>query len=136
MSWRSLSPGELDHEKIWLAVGLSACALGGAWLAWDLPRPECNFRNLTGWPCPTCGATRAVLSLTRGDLSSALHWNPLVTLGLGLCAVYLLYAAVVIMLRLPRWRPSAPEPPWPNVLRIGIAALFLLNWAYLFWAKV
>ncbi len=136
MSWRALHPGELDHEKIWLTVGLGACVLGGAWLAWDLPRPECNFRLLTGWPCPTCGTTRAVVALTRGDVLSALQWNPLVTTGFAVSAAYLLYAAVVVLGRLPRWRPPALDPPWPLTLRIGAAALLLGNWAYLFWARI
>lgn len=40
----------------------------------------CLFRNLTGWECPGCGMTRAVLSLLRGDLATALHYNRMVVL--------------------------------------------------------
>jgi len=40
----------------------------------------CLFRNLAGWECPGCGMTRAVLSLLRGDLATALHYNRMVAL--------------------------------------------------------
>jgi hypothetical protein len=40
----------------------------------------CLFRNLAGWECPGCGMTRAVLSLLRGDLATALHYNRMVVL--------------------------------------------------------
>ncbi|MGE5345925.1 MAG: DUF2752 domain-containing protein, partial [Acidithiobacillales bacterium] len=40
--------------------------------------PPCFFHRVTGFPCLTCGGTRAVLSLLAGDLGVALHANPLV----------------------------------------------------------
>lgn len=42
----------------------------------------CPLRSLTGIACPTCGGTRAVLSLLHGDIAGALAWNPFVILGL------------------------------------------------------
>lgn len=134
--WRPLHPGEIDHEKLWLAVGLGACLLGGAWLALDLPLPECNFKRITGLPCPTCGSTRAVRALRDTDILSAMQWNPLVTLGFAAAAVYLLYAAVVLLFRLPRFRPGPPSARGSRMLRIAAVALLLVNWIYLFWAKV
>ena len=32
---------------------------------------------MTGLPCPSCGATRSVLSLLQGNFTAALRWNPL-----------------------------------------------------------
>lgn len=46
--------------------------------------PACTFRQVTGVPCPSCGATRAGLALAQGDLMVALSYNPLVVIGLGI----------------------------------------------------
>ena len=51
----------------------------------------CPFRLATGWPCPACGSTRAVVAILRGDFGEALRLNPY---GYVLCAL----AATVIPL--------------------------------------
>ncbi len=38
----------------------------------QLNLPECNFKKLTGYPCPSCGMTTSFALLVRGDL-----WNSL-----------------------------------------------------------
>lgn len=35
----------------------------------------CLWRKITGIPCPTCGVTRALLSLLRMDFQSYLYYN-------------------------------------------------------------
>lgn len=78
-----------------------AAALVGFWLLLVLggvllerrgaPSVEtCLFHRLSGHPCPTCGSTRVVLAFTHGDWAGALRLNPLVALGLGLAALWLL----------------------------------------------
>jgi hypothetical protein len=46
--------------------------------------PACIFRQITGVPCPSCGATRAGLALAQGDLLVALSYNPLAVISLGI----------------------------------------------------
>lgn len=36
----------------------------------------CPFKALTGIPCPGCGMTRAILSITKGDFHRAFGYNP------------------------------------------------------------
>ena len=36
----------------------------------------CPFKSLTGIPCPGCGMTRAMLSITKGDFRGAFGYNP------------------------------------------------------------
>lgn len=40
----------------------------------------CPFEAITGIQCPGCGMTRAVLSITAGDLGRAYQYNPFVFL--------------------------------------------------------
>ena len=90
----------------------------------------CLFKRLTGIPCPTCGGTRAVLHLLRGDLSAAWRSHPLVTvllLGLMVNAV-LSAASLASFRRLPVLQASPRAWCWLGGLLLALAAL---NWGYL-----
>jgi hypothetical protein len=86
----------------------------------------CHFRRLTGHPCPTCGSTRAVMTLVRGDLVRAWAHNPLVlTLGTAIAAMLLLKLGFRRRLRFhlcgaERWAARV-------VVIVAVGA----NWAYL-----
>lgn len=42
------------------------------------PNFECFFLKVTGFPCPGCGGTRAVVSLFSRDIVSSFCYNPTV----------------------------------------------------------
>ena len=72
LTWRRLAPLEIDHEALWLLVGsASLCLLGVALATPGIQLPRCAFKTITGLPCPTCGLTRTIIALSRGDLSIA-----------------------------------------------------------------
>ena len=113
---------------IWAAVclwlTLVALAVG---LSHYLRQPVdlCPFRRITGMPCPTCGMTRGVLALGRGDLLGALNFNPMAIAALLLGAGWAVLR--LILGRQPRLRLSK------TVRRIALATLtflFLANWYY------
>lgn len=129
--WRRLRPLEIDHEALWLLVGgASLCLLGVALATPGIQLPVCVFKTLTGLPCPSCGVTRAVIALSRGDVGRALFLNPLAALACGAALVYLLYAAAVLVLRLPRLRPVV-SPLGARVVRVTTVAVLAVNWAWL-----
>ena len=43
-----------------------------------LPSFACPFYHITGIPCMSCGTTRAVAAIWRGDIIDAFWFNPLV----------------------------------------------------------
>ena len=51
---------------VWAGLGVSAI-----WLSDYLNRPVqlCLVKRLTGYPCPTCGSARGVLSLLHGHIT-------------------------------------------------------------------
>ena len=43
---------------------------------WPLKLPPlCGFKLVTGWPCPTCGMTRACCAMANGQWEQALQYH-------------------------------------------------------------
>jgi len=129
--WRRRSDQGPEHELIWLGVSVTVLAGGAAWLALALPWPRCPFFAVTGFPCLTCGATRCTIAFLHGDFLSALRWNPLVFVALCGLGVFDLYAAIVLVGRLPRLRVVDWTAAEKKVVRIAAISLLALNWIYL-----
>lgn len=93
--------------------------------------PACPLKSLTGFPCPTCGATRTALALSDFDLARAVAVSPLAaTAWLALVGGGLLAGALAL------FRIGVPEPPrkLPMWLRLAALGVVLANWAYLVWS--
>jgi hypothetical protein len=66
-----------QRQLRWGFLGLSATPLVGAVLynqGWRLPF-ACPIRCLTGVPCPTCGMTRSIMAIARGDWQTAISMH-------------------------------------------------------------
>jgi len=116
-----------DYTAVIAAIGGVVAAL---LLYFELPFFSCMFRWLTGWPCISCGLTRATLSLVRGQVVEALHYNPL---GLLVELCFIGAALWGALSRLRGWkRPllyfSPKERQW--LWRLGVV-LVLLNYAHI-----
>lgn len=120
----------LPRPPLWagaLVGSWSLLVLGGLLLERRAGSPveTCLFHRLSGHPCPTCGSTRVVLGLARGDWGAALLLNPLVALGLTLGGLVLLVRLVTA--RAPR---LALSPREQHALLVLGVALLLGNWAW------
>ncbi len=123
----------IDYEL--LLAGMFAAFVAAAYA---LPAPllaalGCPFKRITGVPCLTCGSTRAVEALKHGDVWAAVALNPLVTVAFAAWALFALYGAVVVALKLPR---LTPRPGLARPAAFAILALALINWVYLIAAGV
>lgn len=136
LTWRRLRPGELDHELLWLSVSVAAALIAWFWLSRGIPTPKCVWHEITGVACPGCGATRATRFLLQGAWTDAIRMNPLFVAVACFGVLFDLYAAVVLIFRLPRLRfDSIPE--WLGwTARFGIPALIVINWGWLVITKV
>ena len=62
-----------------------ACVAGYIWLYIGItneqsvfkPVEVCFIKHFTNIPCPSCGSTRAILSLTKGNFNEAFNINPM-----------------------------------------------------------
>jgi hypothetical protein len=121
--------GALPLGAIFLGIGAGA-AFAVAVLHLDrLPILVCLFRAVTGIPCLTCGATRALAELVAGDVSGALVMNPLATLG----AFLLVPWGVFDLALMTRGRALSLEvaPGGARALRYLAIVAVVANWAYL-----
>lgn len=74
----------LTRNKLYTLI-LLACAAGYAWLTYSAFNEQpnsgsfdgCLIKHVTDVPCPSCGATRSVISLTQGNFIEALYINPI-----------------------------------------------------------
>lgn len=87
--------------------------------------PACTFRQVTGFPCPGCGGTRAVYYLARGQLLQSLLYHPFVMYA---AAAYLLFMSA----EYGRRHTAGGSKGWVRIeyfLYPGIVLLFL-QWLF------
>ncbi len=127
--------GELILPLIYLAI--TTVISGGLYvmhLIHRVPTSKCQFKSITGYPCPTCGSTRCVQSLLEFDVISAFLFNPLVFIFGVFFVGWMLYGFYVLIQR-KRIKLTFTDREGTYV-RWGIAILFVLNWIYLIWAGI
>jgi hypothetical protein len=75
---------KLDRNKLYSLLCI-ACLAGYIWLYFSITKnitetksvEVCIIKQLTNIPCPSCGATRSVILLTKGDFIGAFNFNPI-----------------------------------------------------------
>ncbi len=88
----------LNRNKLYTLL-LIACSAGYIWIYFGItsygsinqPFEVCLIKHTTDIPCPSCGSTRSVISLTNGNFIEALRINPLG------------YVIAIILLLVPSW---------------------------------
>ena len=91
--------------------------------------PKCTFRGTTGIPCLTCGTTRSVLALGRGELLTSLRLSPLLWVTL---LLFVSWAIWSLVLHFRNLRPSiALTRREKRALRFLIPLTVLGYWSYL-----
>jgi hypothetical protein len=113
------------------AIALLAVAAIGVVHLDRLPFTVCYFKALSGWPCLTCGATRALGRLFHLDVAGALVMNPLATVGM----LALLPWAAADLALMPAGRVLSVElaPAAARVARLAVVLAVAANWVYLLW---
>lgn len=74
----------LNRNKLYSILFIS-CIAGYIWLCFSLTNIEtnseafdvCLIKHITNIPCPSCGSTRSIISLTKGNFFEALCINPM-----------------------------------------------------------
>lgn len=88
--------------------------------------PSCRFRSWTGLDCPSCGLTRAFVSIVHGDFAAAMRFNPVGPLVFGAFLFQIPFRAVQIR-RIDQEREELAWP-WVNRALWVLLGLGLLQW--------
>ena len=85
----------------------------------------CLFKRFTGYPCPTCGTTRGIISLLHGKFIEAWYYNPLV-FSIGIIVIIdLLFKFIFARSIKISFKKRGRKIAW-----LVAIVLFLANWAY------
>lgn len=97
-----------------------------------LPSPDdhfsiCIFKNITGYPCASCGTTRGLKHIVRGNFYEAFMMNPL--------SYLTVFVSILLILWIIRdfWKKEETLFPFINrkihpALIVIIIILTILNW--------
>lgn len=133
--WRS-------RNRLYLLL-LLLCLLGYTWLllnhALTIENSSvpvfCFFKNLTGYPCPSCGVTRSVSQLFRGNFLEAIYINPIGLLVFIIITIVPIWIIVDLGLKKASfWLFYKKAQIWfiQKKVFIPFAALIFLNWIWNF----
>ena len=71
----------MKRNKLYFIV-IIACFIGSLYLLYQLTATTadthtvCLIKKATGYPCPSCGTTRAIVFLTKGEFIASVQENP------------------------------------------------------------
>jgi Protein of unknown function (DUF2752) len=120
---RALDPVRPAGRAARLAIGFAALAAAIA-----LELPLCPFALVTREPCPGCGLTRATLALTRGHLTEALRFHPLVLVVAPLVIGAGAYNALCYVRGGRHGAAESLQGPWLNRAAIALIVAMLVVW--------
>ncbi len=74
----------MTRNKLYVFLS-AACLAGSVWVAFAYRHTAieksdfivCLFKRVTTLPCPSCGSTRSLLAILKGDLFGAFMLNPM-----------------------------------------------------------
>lgn len=114
------------------AVMAAATLLAARFLPVERLAPACLLRTATGWPCLTCGSTRAFVRFVSGDFTGAFAMSPLGTALAALSVLLVIYVA--LRFTLVRRRPQiAFTSGESRGVRWSIVGAVAVHWVYLVW---
>lgn len=96
----------------------------------------CPIKNVTGYPCPSCGSTRSVMHLFHGDISMALRTNPIgviLFLGLILCPPWIAFDLISGKRGLYAFYLKVEEFVRIKAVAVILIILIAINWIWNFY---
>ena len=128
----------MTRNKLYTLLFL-ACILGHVYLWYSIFSTDahhltvCMIKNITGYPCPSCGTTRAMQLLVKGNLTTSLKMNPFGIVVAILMAIAPIWILIDVVLKKDTFYHSYKKTE--VIIRTKWLAIFLivlvaLNWIW------
>lgn len=129
----------LASNKLYKLFG-GLLLLASVWITWNYLHPGsdvtvCIFKNVTGYPCPSCGVTTSIFEIGKLNFSEAFYANPLgfivfpMVLILPALWAYDLLRGTDYFYRLFVW--SEKKIKHHIYISMPMVLLIILNWIYI-----
>lgn len=89
----------------------------------------CLFKNITGYPCPSCGSTRATVLLLNGNFMDSVFMNPLAILTNFIIVLSFFWILIDIVQRKDTYWEFMKKS-CPVYLKVCLFILLLINWVW------
>lgn len=89
----------------------------------------CVFKNLTGFPCPACGSTRATLQLFHGQLWNSILINPFGIVTNVFVFISIIWMTFDLVKSKETFFPYLKKD-WNNRIKIVLLVFVLVNWIW------
>ena len=134
----------MSRNKLYFLMA-GFCGLGFLWIGLNLIEAThveessltpCLFKNLTTFPCPSCGSTRALLAIIRGNFGKGFALNPvgyIYLVGLLVVQIWLLRDFLIKKDSLYQFYLKAEWVLKKRAVAIPAIALLIINWVWNFY---
>lgn len=134
----------MTRNKLY-SILLIACLGGFIYLFYSIQNLQqetaavCIIKNVTGYPCPSCGTTRAVLLLLKGKFIDSLLLNPFGIIVAVIMAVIPVWVLTDLVLKKDSFFKAYKKTeavirmPWVAIILI---LLVTLNWIWNFYKNL
>lgn len=126
----------ISKNRLYVLV-ITLTAVGSAWLFYNSQNINthsiCFIKNITGIPCPSCGATRSILALSKGEILNAIWINPLGIIMMPFLIVVPIWVTYDLIMHkdgLHRMYLKFEAYITKPFIRNSLIVLFLMNWAW------
>jgi hypothetical protein len=128
----------MSKNKLYYLI-LIACSAGFIYLLYQLYYPEsseysvCIIKNISGFPCPSCGATRAVQLVFKGDFIASVLTNPFGIIVSGILILLPFWIVIDLILKKKTFYTFYNKMECllkQKIIAIPLIILVILNWIW------
>ncbi len=133
----------MNRNRLYILLA-AFCGLGFFWVGLNLIEATnfeeisltpCVFKNLTSLPCPSCGSTRALLAILKGNFGEGFGLNPIgyiYFIGMLVIPFWLLKDFLAKKDSLYRFYQKVDVLLKKRIIAIPIIVLVVINWLWNF----